>query len=349
MYFQKGYLKKMSNVKVSVIIPVYNVEKYLRECLDSVINQTFKDIEIICVNDGSTDNSLKILKEYEQRDERIVLISQSNKGVSSARNVALECAKGEYVCFMDPDDTVELDLVEKCYKEIIKNDDDIVVFGMNIIKNGIKKVRSDMTLLEENAFYTDNIDVIFGLSHNVCNKIFKRDFIEKYKIRFIENIKTLEDGIFCIRCILNNAKIRLFPKVFYNYVIDREGSATNNKEDVVNNDIQAFYAFENICALKDLDDEIFFVIIKKFIMGLLFYYEDEKYRIIYRPKIRKFLNYLEKTYGKKRLYNLKIYKKCKSEMGFGGFLRFIFSIYNNKEEKCKVVKILGLKIKFKRK
>ena len=90
--------------KVSVIIPVYNVEKYLKQCLDSVVNQTLKDIEIICVNDGSTDNSLEILEEYAQKDNRIIIISQENQGQSVARNIALEKATGEYVGFVDSDD-----------------------------------------------------------------------------------------------------------------------------------------------------------------------------------------------------------------------------------------------------
>ena len=90
--------------KVSVIIPCYNTEKYLKECLDSVINQTLKDIEIICINDGSTDNSLEILKEYAQKDERIKLIDRENKGVAKSRNEGIRKVTGQFVCFMDPDD-----------------------------------------------------------------------------------------------------------------------------------------------------------------------------------------------------------------------------------------------------
>ena len=104
----------MNNLKVSIIIPVYNVEKYLRQCLDTVINQTFKDIEIICVNNGSFDNSLQIIKEYQQKDERIILINLTqNKGVSNARNEGIKSAKGNYIAFVDADDCLEDKYIEK--------------------------------------------------------------------------------------------------------------------------------------------------------------------------------------------------------------------------------------------
>ena len=100
--------------KISVIIPVYNVEKYLAECLTSVVNQTFKDIEIICVNDGSTDNSPKILKEFAQKDSRIKIINQENQGLSAARNTGLDVATGEYVSFIDSDFTCSRYQVNSC-------------------------------------------------------------------------------------------------------------------------------------------------------------------------------------------------------------------------------------------
>ena len=104
--------------KVSVIIPVYNVEKYLRQCLDSVVNQTLKDIEIICIDDGSTDNSLNILKEYAQKDNRIKIISKKNGGLSSARNAGLKFATGEFVGFVDSDDYIERETYENAVEPL---------------------------------------------------------------------------------------------------------------------------------------------------------------------------------------------------------------------------------------
>ncbi len=118
--------------KVSVIIPVYNVEKYLKECLDSVVNQTLKDIEIICVNNGSVDNSLQILEEYSAKDCRIKIIDKNNTGVASARNEGIKAASGEFIGFVDSDDWIELDYFEKLYKAAIEYNSDISY--TNIVK-----------------------------------------------------------------------------------------------------------------------------------------------------------------------------------------------------------------------
>lgn len=112
-------------VKVSIIVPVYNVEKFLEKCLDNLINQTLKDIEIICVNDGSTDNSLNILKSFANKDKRITVIDKQNEGPSVARNVGLEKAQGEYIGFVDSDDWVDLDFYEKLYNSAVNNNADI--------------------------------------------------------------------------------------------------------------------------------------------------------------------------------------------------------------------------------
>ena len=112
--------------KVSVVIPVYNVEKYLRRCLDSLVNQTYKNLEFICVNDGSTDNSLEILKEYAAKDSRFIIINQKNQGVALARNNGLNVASGDYLSFVDPDDWVGLNYYEEVVKEFIATNCDVV-------------------------------------------------------------------------------------------------------------------------------------------------------------------------------------------------------------------------------
>ena len=113
--------------KVSVIIPVYNTEEYLRECLDSVVNQTLKDIEIICIDDGSTDSSLDILKEYAKKDNRITVLKQKNQSSGIARNAGLSIAQGKYLSFLDSDDLFELELLESLYKKIISTKSDIAI------------------------------------------------------------------------------------------------------------------------------------------------------------------------------------------------------------------------------
>lgn len=120
--------------KVSVIIPVYNVDKYLSKCLDSVIAQTCSDIEIICVNDGSTDNSAQILSEYSNRDSRIKMITKPNGGLFSARHVGMVSAAGEYLLFVDSDDWIEKTLVEKTLNKITETGADVVIFGAYSVK-----------------------------------------------------------------------------------------------------------------------------------------------------------------------------------------------------------------------
>lgn len=105
----------MNDIKISVVVPVYNVEKYIGQCLDSILGQTLKDIEIICINDGSKDNTLEILKDYAQKDSRIILIDKENEGLSKARNQGTEIASGEYISFIDSDDWIDENYLEALY------------------------------------------------------------------------------------------------------------------------------------------------------------------------------------------------------------------------------------------
>ena len=125
----------MNDVKVSIIVPVYNVEKYLRQCVDSIVNQSLKEIEIICINDGSTDNSLQILEGYAQRDKRIKIINKRNEGLSTARNTGMEYATGEYIGFVDSDDFINEKMYENLYKNAKSNKSDIVMCPAYVFDN----------------------------------------------------------------------------------------------------------------------------------------------------------------------------------------------------------------------
>lgn len=113
--------------EVSIIVPIYNVEKYLNRCLDSLVNQTFKDIEIIALNNGSTDSSLDILKDYASNDNRITIIDNENLGVSKARNIGIDKASGKYIVFVDSDDWIDTNMIEVLYSNITKNNCDLVM------------------------------------------------------------------------------------------------------------------------------------------------------------------------------------------------------------------------------
>ena len=146
-------------IKVSIIVPIYNKEKYLHQCLDSIVNQTLKDIEIILVDDGSTDNSLEIINQYKNKDTRIICIEQKNQGAAKARQVAIDIAKGEYLYFIDADDYIELNLCETIYNNAIKNDADIVFFNTkeHRIENNEEKIIYKEKYLENKLYNRDEI------------------------------------------------------------------------------------------------------------------------------------------------------------------------------------------------
>ena len=125
-------------VKISIIMPIYNTETYLRESVNSILNQTFEDFELICIDDGSTDNSLNILKELSENDSRLRIISQENRGAGFSRNKGMKLSQGDYICFIDSDDYIVPEYLERTYENIISNDSDIVMYKIGNIMNNKK-------------------------------------------------------------------------------------------------------------------------------------------------------------------------------------------------------------------
>lgn len=221
--------------KVSIIVPVYNVEKYLRKCIDSLINQTLNDIEIICINDGSTDKSLKILKEYKNKDSRIILLNQENSGQSVARNRGIEIAKGEYLGFVDPDDWIDLDYYEKLYNAASTNDTDIAVGGI-IRVTGIKKKKF---LNFEKETITDNTKLKFELcdvpeKSYIWNKIYKTQKLKEINLKFEEG-RIFEDCIFTPQALFFLGKMVTVPNTYY-YYLRRNNSTVKQRSQKANAD-----------------------------------------------------------------------------------------------------------------
>ena len=226
----------MDDIKISVIIPVYNVEKYLAECLDSVINQTFKKIEVICLDDGSTDNSLNILEEYSKKDDRIKISSHSNIGLGATRNRGMDYITGEYVYFLDSDDFIDLNAFEELYGCAKEKNLDLVMFqGINYddeLKEYYEDGYLNMDSLIDNEVFTyrDIEDLMFSLSVNVGNKLFRRQFLLDINAQFSEGL-TFEDTPIYYKVILS-AKRMLFIKKHYYKRRRRKDSITasnNNK------------------------------------------------------------------------------------------------------------------------
>lgn len=181
---------------VSIIVPVYNTEQFLHQCIESIINQTYKNIEIILIDDGSTDKSGKICDEYAANDNRIKTIHNSNSGVSIARNIGLDNANGKYITFIDSDDYVEKNYIETLVNAIETNNAELAICGIKEIRNSntkIRKIRGKLT----GIFYEDYYAIIDFLCVPF-SKIFLREIIEKYAIRFNTELRYAEDEIFNI-------------------------------------------------------------------------------------------------------------------------------------------------------
>lgn len=205
-------------IKLSIIVPVYNVAEYLERCLNSLINQTLNEIEIICVNDGSTDNSLCILEKFAGLDKRIKIINQKNKGLSGARNTGIKLVQGEYFGFLDSDDWVDLDYFEKLYKRA-KNCDADISLG-DFIRKGKFKHKIRLKLNKEEEFVGDN-EKFYGSQfyHFPCvwNKIYKTSKFND--LRFIEGIY-FEDGPYTIQALHRANKVVTCCNTYLYYFVN---------------------------------------------------------------------------------------------------------------------------------
>lgn len=202
--------------RISVIIPVYNVEKYLAQCLDSVINQTYKNLEIVCVNDGSTDGSLQILEQYAKRDNRIKIISQKNAGLNGARNTGLRNATGMYITFLDSDDWIDADWVEKAYHAALNNNADMVKSGYmhywedKVVPDGINKTIDAKA--SQGKFLAVNENNIIA-----CATLYDKAFIEKNNLYFDPEIRKHEDILYTLKATFLANKIVPLSGTYLNY------------------------------------------------------------------------------------------------------------------------------------
>jgi len=335
--------------KVSVIIPVYNVEKYLMECLDSVINQTLKDIEIICINDGSTDNSPSILNEYANNDNRIILLNGLKLGAGAARNLGLKHAKGEYLSFLDSDDFFELNMLEEMYNNAKINDSDIVVCNRDKfnINTGIYSVTKTPSI-PENLFnkktfcYKDMPNEIFHRLQNVAwNKLFKTKFILENDIHFQE-IKRTNDLFFVHSALAIAQRISWIDKIYVHY---RYGQKSN---------------LQKTNYLTPYDFTKALIELKKFLIKKNLFYElKNSYSRLAIICINRNANSLcthPRTTAKLYLYLIfyvmpKIgipFWKIEYKYLWKAVINIIFSVKNDEDGIHKIITILGVKIKFNR-
>lgn len=240
------------NPFISVIVPVYNTSPYLSECLQSIVTQSFKNIEIICVNDGSTDDSLNILRAFAARDGRIKIISQPNRGLSAARNAGLREAKGRYVMFVDSDDSLFSGALNTAFKAAANNRSDIVIFGYE--PRWVPQELSQRYAVPENKNFCwqDIKPHIFGY-FSVWSKIYKTSFLRRHKLLFPEGL-IFEDVCFHSCSVLLAKKISLINNRLYKYRTDNSSSITHTaRSNTQIFDIIAVFAITGSFVLKHPD------------------------------------------------------------------------------------------------
>lgn len=213
--FEKNIVKESREILVSVIIPVYNVENYLSKCVDSLINQSYKNIEIILVDDGSQDNSGNICDEYAKNDSRIKVIHTENQGVSSARNIGLIVSSGVGICFVDSDDTVHVDYIYILVSPWLENLSDISICSIRDIYIG-KEICRDIGIEHSGNFFEDYHKIINVLRGPVA-KLYRKDIITQNRIIFPLDVERGEDQIWNFQYYLHVSKYNITSKALYNY------------------------------------------------------------------------------------------------------------------------------------
>lgn len=228
------------NPKVSIIIPVYNIEKYIRETLESVVSQSFSDFEVICVDNNSTDKTYVILKDYEKKDKRFrIFHNKENIKQGLARNFGVEQANGKYIFFLDGDDLLEKDAIKKLYNKISQDDTDITICQWSLLDDKTKKINTkhDYALLkqipkelEKKTFsWRDIKDSVFWQTSVPWDKIYKKDFLLNKNVKFPGGT-FFEDNVFAYDALFKAEKISILKEQLVLYRVNRKGAVTNTKD-----------------------------------------------------------------------------------------------------------------------
>jgi glycosyltransferase involved in cell wall biosynthesis len=229
---------------ISIIIPVYNTEQYLCECLDSVVNQTMREIQIICINDGSTDGSLAILEKYANGDSRILIINKTNTGVSSARNDGLTCAIGKYILLVDSDDTIDTKLCEKVYTIAEQSNADFVLFFHNCSIPDCYKRSGDIII-----DFTDKVESeekkTLSFYSATWGKLWRSNFLKEHNLQFCEQVDMFDDSMLYWQSLQFVSKVAVVPESLYHYRKRPNSLTTWNGEHMqsIFDDLAIFQSF----------------------------------------------------------------------------------------------------------
>lgn len=323
--------------KVSVIVPVYNVEKYLSRSLDSIISQTYTNIEIICINDGSTDNSANILEHYKKLDDRIIIYNTKHNSAAASRNFGIDKANGEYIMFVDSDDYISSVMVEKMLKYITETNADIVISdycSLNFRKDLSPAKYTHYRQKDDIPNTCEIIEIDKKENYNyLCftvtcwNKIYSTEFLKSQKLKF-PNYPIFEDLIFWADVYLNAEKIYYTPQPFYYYRKRRKGSLMAKRDEYVfwvvplHQDVAELFKKHN--KYDDMKNILDYIMIRDFCVKIFLLeqpYKEQLFNIVkkYNPDI----NYeeLEKLELKDETRQYIKYYKILSESNFDDFCK----------------------------
>lgn len=263
---------------VSIIIPIYNIEKYLEKCIKSLINQTYRNLEIILINDGSTDESARICEEYKEQDNRIVFINKKNGGAASAKNKGLKVAKGDYITFVDSDDFIEPDMIEYMVNTIKKYNSDIIQCSFTNLYKNTERFKQDK-IVEQKISSKDFLELFLTKwdSSLFWNKLFKRDVIENV---FFKEGRCIDDEFFTYKCVINSKSIVTSNKIVYNYRMRKSGvmKSESSQKQILKDRVDYLYErYELVRKIyKDLDKDFLEHLLTYYLIISKDYYVDEK-------------------------------------------------------------------------
>jgi len=225
----------MNKTRVSVIVPIYNAEKWLSACIESIRAQTLKEIEIICVDDGSTDDSLSVLEAFRKKDDRISIITQKNLGAGAARNRGLGIAQGEYLSFLDADDLFEPDMLEKTYNCSKKAEADICIFRFDKFDEQSGCFGDDgflqRLLPDKQCFNISDVreDCFAMTNPSIWNKLFRREFVQENGI-LCQELPSVNDMFFTYKSLIEASRIVVFPEILAHYRVGEADALSNNRD-----------------------------------------------------------------------------------------------------------------------
>lgn len=290
--------------KLSIIIPVYNVEKYLPKCLGSILEQPFKDLEVICVNDGSTDGSLDVLQKIKKNDDRVVIIDKKNEGSGIARNIGLSTAQGEYVYFIDSDDWLEDDALAKIIAKADELQTDILVFGGLSYYNGkgqngaYSKNKLPKKYFGKVVSAKDIKKGIFKFPSTAWTKLYRRSFLIKNEIKF-QNIRAGQDQLPFFHSMITADRIAILPENIYCYQKNREGSVTSIKKKKSFSPIYVFYGIEEMLEKTGMKEEYRNIFVTKYFSKATSWLGkfDKDLKPQYFEEYSKLLKHVQEKYG----------------------------------------------------